>query len=80
MRNLLYSEISIEFWSPPVQSISLITIMGLIGDNCKRCQEAAEAEDGGGLAGRWWRGWANVRSRFLFRDEKKILLVGFIGQ
>jgi len=21
---------------------------------------AAESEDGGGLAGRWWRGWANV--------------------
>lgn len=41
-------------------SISLITVMGLIGDNCARCQEAAEAEDGGGWAGKWWRGWANV--------------------
>ncbi|KAG8997942.1 hypothetical protein FRB90_012405 [Tulasnella sp. 427] len=41
-------------------SISLITIMGLIGDNCRKCREAAEAEDGGGLAGRWWRGWAKA--------------------
>ncbi|KAK0188034.1 NicO-domain-containing protein [Armillaria mellea] len=41
-------------------SISLITIMGLIGDNCTSCKEAAEAEDGGGLAGKWWRGWANA--------------------
>lgn len=35
-------------------------IMGLIGDNCTPCQEAAEDPDGGGLAGRWWRGWATV--------------------
>ena len=41
-------------------TISLITIMGLIGENCWMCIEAAEAEDGGGLAGRWWRGWAAV--------------------
>ena len=44
----------------PFDSISLITTMGLIGDNCTPCQNAAGAEDGGGLAGRWWRGWANV--------------------
>lgn len=43
-------------------TISLITTMGLIGDNCTQCQTAANAEDGGGLAGRWWRGWANVRA------------------
>jgi nickel/cobalt transporter (NiCoT) family protein len=41
-------------------SISLITIMGLIGENCGPCTKAAEAEDGGGLAGSWWRGWARV--------------------
>ncbi|KAH9889835.1 NicO-domain-containing protein [Cubamyces lactineus] len=41
-------------------SISLITIMGLIGDNCTPCQNAANAPDGGGLAGRWWRGWARA--------------------
>ena len=41
-------------------SISLITIMGLIGEQCTPCQDAANAPDGGGLAGRWWRGWANV--------------------
>ncbi|TFK28056.1 NicO-domain-containing protein [Coprinopsis marcescibilis] len=41
-------------------SISLITIISLIGENCTQCVEAAEAEDGGGLAGSWWRGWANA--------------------
>ncbi|TCD62989.1 hypothetical protein EIP91_006148 [Steccherinum ochraceum] len=43
-------------------SISLITIMGLIGDNCKACKKAADADDGhgGGLAGRWWRFWARA--------------------
>ncbi|KAJ7860041.1 NicO-domain-containing protein [Mycena leptocephala] len=41
-------------------SISLITIMGLIGEQCTPCREAAEAPDGGGLAGRWWRGWASA--------------------
>ncbi|KAJ7448506.1 NicO-domain-containing protein [Mycena latifolia] len=44
-------------------SISLITIMDLIGDQCTPCREAAEAEDGGGLAGRWWRGWANANDK-----------------
>lgn len=36
--------------------------MGLIGENCKACREAAEAEDGhgGGLAGSWWRAWATA--------------------
>ncbi|KAJ4482027.1 NicO-domain-containing protein [Lentinula aciculospora] len=38
-------------------SISLIEIMALIGDNCTPCQTAANAEDGGGIAGKWWRGW-----------------------
>ncbi|KAJ3987938.1 NicO-domain-containing protein [Lentinula detonsa] len=42
-------------------SISLIEIMALIGDNCTPCQTAVNAEDGGGIAGRWWRGW-NVAS------------------
>lgn len=48
----------------PRRRISLITIMGLIGDNCTPCQNAANAPDGGGLAGRWWRGWAAVCSAF----------------
>ncbi|PPR04077.1 hypothetical protein CVT24_010650 [Panaeolus cyanescens] len=39
-------------------SISLITIMSLIGEECGPCAEAAESDDG--LAGRWWRGWANA--------------------
>ncbi|WVF72327.1 hypothetical protein IAT40_007140 [Kwoniella sp. CBS 6097] len=44
-------------------SISLITIMGLIGENCARCTEAAEDPDGGGLAGSWWRGWAKANDQ-----------------
>jgi len=43
-------------------SISLITIMGLVGDNCTQCKKAAEAPDGGGIAGRWWRGWARANT------------------
>jgi len=49
-------------------SISLIEIMGLIGDNCGPCQRAADDPEGGGLAGSWWRGWARAN------DES-----GFIG-
>jgi high-affinity nickel-transport protein len=41
-------------------AISLIEIMGLIGENCQKCTDAAEAEDGGGLAGSWWRAWAKA--------------------
>lgn len=41
-------------------AISLIEIMGLIGENCQKCTDAAEAEDGGGLAGSWWRAWARA--------------------
>ncbi|KAF8586584.1 NicO-domain-containing protein [Ramaria rubella] len=48
-------------------SISLIEIMGLIGQECGSCQRAANSEDGGGLAGSWWRGWekANDNSGFI---------------
>lgn len=42
-------------------AISFITIMGLIGERCSQCAAAANAEDGGGLAGSWWRVWAKVR-------------------
>lgn len=47
-----------------VHSISIIEIMGLIEGACTSCQDAENAPDGGGLAGRWWRGWANVRRSF----------------
>ena len=39
-------------------SISLITIMGLIGEKCGTCIAAAENDKG--LAGGWWRLWAEV--------------------
>jgi hypothetical protein len=35
--------------------------MGLIGEKCQSCKEASEADDGGGLAGSWWRAWGYVR-------------------
>ncbi|KAL5499040.1 hypothetical protein ACEPAH_1558 [Sanghuangporus vaninii] len=44
-------------------SISLITIMALIGENCDPCQRAAEDPDGGGLAGSWWRAWAKAADK-----------------
>jgi len=46
-------------------SISLIMIMGLIGENCAQCQK--EAEDGHGIAGKWWRAWtdANTNSGYI---------------
>jgi nickel/cobalt transporter (NiCoT) family protein len=46
-------------------SISLITIMGLIGDNCVTCSGAAKNDKG--LAGRWWRFWAEVRDLHVVR-------------
>ena len=72
-----------------MNSISLITIMGLIGENCRRCVAAAEAEDGGGLAGRWWRFWEKVRfalgwTSWVHHSEIRLLLKandnsGYIG-
>ncbi|KAH7098811.1 NicO-domain-containing protein [Auriculariales sp. MPI-PUGE-AT-0066] len=42
-------------------SISLITIMSLIGDNCKSCQQAAGNNEG--LPGKWWRAWADAADK-----------------
>ncbi|WWD15794.1 hypothetical protein CI109_100218 [Kwoniella shandongensis] len=44
-------------------SISLIEIMGLIGENCTQCQAAANDPHGGGLAGSWWRAWARANDQ-----------------
>ncbi|KAF9651590.1 NicO-domain-containing protein [Thelephora ganbajun] len=44
-------------------SISLITIMGLIGEECRPCRGAAEDEDNHSLAARWWRGWAQANKK-----------------
>jgi hypothetical protein len=49
--------------------------MGLIGDNCRPCREAAEDSHGGGLAGRWWRFWAKV-CVICFLLKKYRLLIG----
>ncbi|KIJ54554.1 hypothetical protein M422DRAFT_24502 [Sphaerobolus stellatus SS14] len=54
-------------------SISLITIMGLIGDNCTQCLDAANRKDGGGLAGSWWRGWARAN------DNSGYIGAGIVG-
>ncbi|KZV82273.1 NicO-domain-containing protein [Exidia glandulosa HHB12029] len=42
-------------------SISLITTMGLIGEHCAACRDAAENDPG--LAGKWWRGWAKANDK-----------------
>jgi high-affinity nickel-transport protein len=47
-------------WELRFLSISLIEVMGLIGDNCSTCLAAANDTTGGGLAGSWWRFWAEV--------------------
>ncbi|KAK8869931.1 hypothetical protein IAR55_000499 [Kwoniella newhampshirensis] len=44
-------------------SIAIIEIMGLIGENCTSCQAAANDPEGGGLAGKWWRGWARANDQ-----------------
>jgi len=54
-------------------SISIITIMGLIGQSCAQCQEAAERKGGGGLAGSWWRGWAKAN------DNSGFIGAGIVG-
>jgi len=52
-------------------SISLITVMGLIGDRCARCRDAAESDVG--LAGRWWRFWARAN------DNSGYIGAGIVG-
>ncbi|WWC69592.1 uncharacterized protein I206_103535 [Kwoniella pini CBS 10737] len=44
-------------------SISFITMMGLIGENCKKCLESAQDPNGGGLQGNWWRFWFKVNDQ-----------------
>jgi high-affinity nickel-transport protein len=48
---------------PPLVSISLITIMGLIGEECTPCREAAEDGDNHSLAAMWWRAWARANEQ-----------------
>ncbi|TYJ57178.1 hypothetical protein B9479_002093 [Cryptococcus floricola] len=65
-------------------SISLIEIMGLIGDNCTQCQEAADDPDGGGLAGSWWRAWARANDQSGYIGAAIVgcfvaILVGYYG-
>ncbi|KAI9465582.1 NicO-domain-containing protein [Lactarius psammicola] len=52
-------------------SISLITIMGLIGDECAKCRAAAESDRG--LAGKWWRLWAKAN------DNSGYVGAGIVG-
>jgi high-affinity nickel-transport protein len=37
--------------------------MGLIGEECVPCREAAGDEDNYSLAARWWRGWAQANEK-----------------
>ncbi|KAI0269739.1 high-affinity nickel-transport protein-domain-containing protein [Gloeopeniophorella convolvens] len=52
-------------------SISLITVMGLVGDNCTQCSAAAENDQG--LAGKWWRFWAKTN------DDSGYIGAGIVG-
>ncbi|KAH9065490.1 NicO-domain-containing protein [Lactarius vividus] len=52
-------------------SISLITVMGLIGDKCAKCRGAAESDRG--LAGKWWRLWAKAN------DNSGYIGAGIVG-
>ena len=47
----------------PLSSVSLIVIMGLVGEECTPCREAAEDQDDHSLAARWWRGWAQANKQ-----------------
>ena len=47
----------------PFISISLITIMGFIGEECTPCREAAKDEDNHFLGARWWRAWASANEQ-----------------
>jgi len=38
-------------------------IMGLIGEECTSCREAAEDGDNQSLAAMWWRGWAQANEQ-----------------
>jgi len=48
--------------------------MGLIEEHCSQCAAAAEAKDGGGLAGAWWRSWANVSNNQHFHFTNLLCL------
>ncbi|KAF8324757.1 high-affinity nickel-transport protein-domain-containing protein [Cantharellus anzutake] len=52
-------------------SISLITIMGLIGEKCASCKAAAENDPG--ISGKWWRGWVQAS------DQSGLVGAGIIG-
>lgn len=62
-------------------SIALIEVMGLIGQECARCRQAASAADGGGLAGKWWRAWqrANDNSGYIGAAVAGAFLLVVIG-
>ncbi|KAI6041400.1 NicO-domain-containing protein [Pisolithus marmoratus] len=61
--------------------ISIIEVMGLIGQECARCQQAASATDGGGLVGKWWRAWqrANDNSGYIGAAVAGAFLLIVIG-
>lgn len=63
------------------RSIAIIEVMGLIGQECARCQQAASAADGGGLAGKWWRAWqrANDNSGYIGAAMAGAFLLVVIG-
>jgi len=37
--------------------------MGLVGEECKPCREAAEDKDDHSQRATWWRGWAQANEK-----------------
>jgi len=52
-------------------SISLITVMGIIAENCRTCHEGAEHDPG--LSGKWWRAWQRAN------DNSGIIGAAIVG-
>lgn len=70
-------------------AISIITLMGLIGENCDRCVRAAVEQDetqDGGLEGRWWLFWqkandaSGIIGACIVGGFVAILLVWYLGK
>lgn len=70
-------------------AISIITLMGLIGENCGRCARAATKQDeshDGGLEGRWWLFWqkandaSGIIGACIVGGFAAILLIWYLGR
>ena len=70
-------------------AISIITLVGLIGENCDRCARAAAKQDetyDGGLEGRWWLFWqkandaSGIIGACILGGFAAVLLIWYVGK